>query len=150
MLWHCYLRQAKVYLPTMGEVAKGLYRGVEPVAVVTVTDIPALRQALRETLLRGNPTVPDLPRASQPPAVVLKYAGVKTWGTFERGTLLWRIEKKDSIFQTMTMKKSSDRGWLEDRSAIQKLPPASTIDDVVERMIATLQNAGRSGAASAV
>ena len=43
---HIYLRNGAVYIPTMGKMDKGFYRGVEPVAVIPVSNTEALRQAL--------------------------------------------------------------------------------------------------------
>ena len=33
-----YLRNGTVYLPTMGQMGEGFYRGIEPVAVVSISD----------------------------------------------------------------------------------------------------------------
>jgi hypothetical protein len=52
---HLYLREGIVYLPTMGKVAEGVYRGLEFVAVVSASDIGEIRRALNETFARGNP-----------------------------------------------------------------------------------------------
>jgi hypothetical protein len=47
-----------VFIPTFGRVDKGLYRDIEPVAVVDVSDTDALRQAFHETIARGYPQTP--------------------------------------------------------------------------------------------
>ena len=44
--YHMYLRNGKAFIPTFGLVHKGLYRDVEPVAVVDVSDTGALRLSL--------------------------------------------------------------------------------------------------------
>ena len=62
-MYGCYLRKGIVYIPTWGKVEKGHYRGTEPVAVVPVLDVEGLRRAFRETIARGNPAMPRLPRA---------------------------------------------------------------------------------------
>ena len=69
--YHMYLRNGKVFIPTFGLVHKGLYRDVEPVAVVDVSDTGALRQAFRETIARGNPPTPYYPRDAYPLPVVV-------------------------------------------------------------------------------
>ena len=61
MRCHLYLRKGKVFIPTFGRVAKGLYRDIEPVAVVDVSDADALRRAFRETIARGNPPMSYIP-----------------------------------------------------------------------------------------
>jgi hypothetical protein len=48
MQYQLYLRKGKVFIPTFGRVDKGLYRDIEPVVVVDVSDTGALRQALRD------------------------------------------------------------------------------------------------------
>ena len=98
--------------------------------------------------MRGNPTIPNLPRANQPPPVVLKYAGVKTWGVFARGTSNWQVEERDGVFQIMPTQKGAHGGWVVNRAAVETLPLGSTIDDVVERLVAILQDATRNGAAA--
>jgi hypothetical protein len=35
---HLYLRRGNVYLPTMGKMDEGFYRGVEPVADVSASN----------------------------------------------------------------------------------------------------------------
>jgi hypothetical protein len=82
---HLYLRKGTVYLPTMGKMDKGFYRGIEPVAAVPASDTDGVRQALHATIARGNPIVPMLRRSEWKPPVLLKYAGVKYWSAFERG-----------------------------------------------------------------
>jgi hypothetical protein len=78
-----YLRNGTVYLPTMGKMDEGFYRGVEPVAVVAATNTDGVRQTLRATIARGNPVVPMLRRSEWQPPVLLKYAGVKTSSAFK-------------------------------------------------------------------
>jgi len=91
---HCYLRNGIVYIPTQGEIHKGLYLDVEPVAVVPLSDRAALHRAFAETIARGNPNVP-LPKQSEiPPPLLPKYAGVKAWSTFARNA----STRTDAVF----------------------------------------------------
>jgi hypothetical protein len=135
------LRKGIVYAPTMGEMDKGFYRGVEPVAVIPASNADALRQALRATIARGNPHVPMLPRREWPSPVVLKYAGVKNWSIFERGMRLWSITERDEEFQIAEQKKQSDRMWRDDPEQIVSFPPGTPADEVIDRMVAILQDA---------
>lgn len=143
MYHHLYLRNGIVYVPTLGKMDRGFYRGIEPVAVVSASDTEGLRHALAVTIGRGNPDVPMLRRRDWPPAVVLKYAGVKTWPAFERGMCLWGIEEKDGTFQIIGKIKKPDRSRVDDPDQTITFPPGSTVDDVIERMIAILQNAAK-------
>ncbi len=138
-----YLRKGAVYLPTMGKMDKGFYRGVEPVAVVAASNTEGLRQALSATIGRGNPMVPILRRSEIPPPVALKYAGVKSWSAFERGMQCWQITAKDGIFRIAGQRKEPDGMWRDDPEQIIAFPRGATADDVIGRMIAILQAAVR-------
>jgi hypothetical protein len=137
------LRNGTVYLPTMGKMDKGFYRGVEPVAAVTASNAYALRQALADAIARGNPEVPMLRRREWPPPVVLKYAAVKNWSVFERGMRLWSITEREGNFQIVEQKKQSDRMWRDDPDQIVSFPPGTPTDEVIDRMVAILQDAAR-------
>jgi hypothetical protein len=140
---HLYLRTGTIYLPTMGKMAEGFYRGVEPVEVVSAADIDGVRQALRTTIARGNPIVPMLRRSEWKPPVLLKYAGVRSWSAFERGMSFWTIKSKDTTFQIAGQKKQPNRMWKDDPEQAVISLPGATIDDVIERMIAILEGAAR-------
>lgn len=94
-----YLRNHIVYIPAMGMMEKGFYRGVEPVAVVSASNTEQLEQALQTAIARGNPHVPMLMRRDRPPPILLKYANAKSWSAFERGMQFWTIEQKDGTFR---------------------------------------------------
>ena len=136
---HLYLREGMVYLPTMGKVAEGVYRGLEPVAVVSASDIGEIRRALNETFARGNPPARLLRRSEYPPPLLLKYARVKSWSVFERGLMFWTIKEKNIAFQIAGQSKRDDGGWRPDAERTIDFPPNSTTDDVIDRMIAIVQ-----------
>jgi hypothetical protein len=141
MYCHLHLRDGIVYMPTMGKMDKGFYRGVEPVAVVPASNAHALRQALAETIARGNPEVPMLGRREWPQPVVLKYAGLKTWAAFERGAQLWSIEDKNGGLQITGQKKQPDGMWKDDPEQTHLFPLGTSTDDLIDRMITILQRA---------
>ena len=143
MYFSISLRGGVVYVPTMGQMSKGFYRGIEPVAVVSVTNTETLREALLATLARGNPTVPMLKRREWPDPVVLKYAGVKKWSAFEQDMMLWSIEDEGGIFRVVGKSKKPDGMWRDDPDQLVKFPPGASVDDVVDRMIAIVQQAAR-------
>lgn len=138
---HIYLRNGIVYLPTMGKMDKGFYRGVEPVAVVPASNTEALRHALAETVARGNPRVPMLRRSEWGPPVLLKYAGVKSWSTFERDMLLWDIKEDAGCFRIESNSKRPDGMWKEDPEQTIKFAPGTDLESVVDRMVAIVQEA---------
>ncbi|MFZ0423219.1 MAG: hypothetical protein WAL80_10120 [Xanthobacteraceae bacterium] len=140
---HLYLRTGVLYLPTMGKMAEGFYRGVEPVAVVSASGIDAVRQALEATISRGNPIVPMLRRSEWKPPVLLKYAGVRSWSAFERGMLFWTIKDNNASFRIAGQRKTSNGMWNDDPEQMVIFPPEATTDDMIERMVAILQKAAR-------
>ena len=143
MLCSCYLRKDTVYIPTWARVERGSYRMVEPVSVTPVSDTEALRHALHDAFARGNPTVPYLPRAQHPPPVLPKYTGVKDWNAFVRGTATWSIDETNGAYAINRKKKSVQGEWIRDPDQTVTMPPGSTIDDLIDRMIAILQEAAR-------
>jgi hypothetical protein len=141
MRCHLYLRKGKVFIPTFGRVPGGPYRDIEPVAVVDVSNAEDPRRAFRETIARGNPPIGPYPRPNPPP-VVVKYAGVKCWGAFARGALPWSIEEENGIFQIIGRRRTLD-GWVEDPEQTVKFPVGTTLDQVIDRMIAILREAAQ-------
>jgi hypothetical protein len=141
MYCNLLLRNGTVYLPTMGKMGEGFYRGIEPVAVVAAQNVPELRAALIAAIARGNPVVPMLKRRDWPLPVVLKYAGVKNWSAFERGLRIWDIEEKDGVARVVENIKSDNRMWVENPEQAVTFQPDVSTDNVVDRMIEILQSA---------
>lgn len=85
MLCTCYLRRGVVYVPTMAQVEpRAGHKLVEQVAVMPISDSAAVKQALQETIARGNPSVPMRSGRDFPKPILPKYAGVRGWSAFER------------------------------------------------------------------
>jgi hypothetical protein len=113
------------------------------VSNLAASNTEALRETLAAAIARGNPSVPILSRRDWPPPVVLKYAGMRSWSAFERGMMLWRIEKKDGSFQISQQKKQTNGLWKDDPERIVSFPSNAVIDEVVARMVIILQGAAR-------
>ncbi len=143
MLFHAYLRNAIVYVPTVVKLRTGAYMDVEPVAVVPAANTDGLRRALLEAIARKNAIVPPPPKDNWPPPILLKYAGVKTWSAFARGASVWSIEEEDDKRQIVGHRKHRDGYWVEDSNQTTDFPPGAMVHDVVERMIAILQGAAQ-------
>lgn len=143
MFFHLYLRNGTAFVPTTGRlVPGGPYRDMEPVAVAPLSNPNAVRQALRDAISRGNPPAPRYPIVGHPQPVVVKYAGVKSWSAFARGTLPWGIDETNGNFQIIGYRRHPD-GWREDPEQKVDLPVGSTVDDAIDRMIVILQDASR-------
>lgn len=141
ILYKCYLRDGVVYVPTVGKRG-GAYTDIDPVAVVPITNADGLRRALLDAIARKNPAVP-LHKGKWPPPVVLKYAGVKTWSAFDRNASTWNIKENDGNYRIGGYRKHPDGYRVEDREQEIQFPPGTTIEAVVDRMIAILQEAAR-------
>ena len=73
---------------------------------------------------------------------MVKYAGVKSWGAFARGASPWSIEENDGFYQIVGSLRGPS-GWVEDPEQKVELPSGTTIDQVIDRMIAILQQAAQ-------
>jgi hypothetical protein len=140
MRLHVYLRNSKVFIPTMGAVHKRLYRDIEPVAVVDVSNSEGIRQALHARIASSNPPTPYYPRGAYPQPVVLKHAGVKTWSAFAHNATPWKIRENDGNYQIIGYHMGRD-GWAEDPQQKNNFSPGTSVDSVIDRMIAILQEA---------
>jgi len=143
MLYKIYLKKGSAYLPTTVNQGIARYRITEPVTVVPVADTEALRRALQNTIPKENPFVaPSIEDARKPP-VVLKYTGDKSWPAFMRGTSTWSIYEKDGKYQIEGYHVHRKGYWERDKNQTIDFPPATPLDDVIDRMIAILQEAAK-------
>jgi hypothetical protein len=92
-----------------------------------------------DTIDRKNIIIPNPPKNSWPPPVLLKYAGVKTWSAFARGAAVWSIEETGGNYQIVGYRTHRNGYWEKDPDQKIELPPGSTVDQVIDRMIAILQ-----------
>ena len=143
MLSHFYLRNGTVYIPTVVRLETGAYQDIDPVAVVAVVNSEGLQHALSDAINRKNMVVPPPQKDNWPPPVLLKYAGVKTWSAFMRGASVWSIEKIEENYQITGYRTHPKGYWAPDLAQKIDFSPESSLDTVVDRMIAILQEAAR-------
>ena len=143
MLLHCYLKNGVVYVPTVVRLKTGAYMNVEPVAVVPAANTEDLRRAFWDTIARGNKVVPNPPKDEWPPSVLAKYAGVKTWAAFARNASGWSVEETDGHYQIVGYRKHPKGYWVKDPEQKINLDPGATVDEVIARAIAILQDRAR-------
>jgi hypothetical protein len=151
MIGSCYLRKSIVYIPHLVKEVHGAYAKVGPVAVVPVSDTEALRRAFHATISHGVPVVPPPSPTDRDELdlVVPKSAGLKSFPAFARGASPWGIVQKDGLYEIRGSRKGPVRGWVDDPEQKIVLPPGSSLDDLVERMILVLQAAAsKQGSAS--
>lgn len=143
MHYHLYLRKGVLFLPTTAVVEHGLYRDIEPVAVVPISNTEGVRAAIRAVIARGNPPAPHFSGGKYPKPILLKYAGLRTWSEFARGALNWNIEDEGGIYSIVGYRKHPKGYWEQDHDNQIAFPPKSSVDNVIERMIEVLQSAAR-------
>jgi hypothetical protein len=148
MLSSCYLRDGTAYIPTVARRASGpIYTDIEPIVVLPLSDISALCRALLEAVARKNIIIPDPdPKALRAPPVILKYARVRSWSAFFRNAWTWSIRNDDGVYKIIGYRKQPKGYWEQDPNQEIKFPVGTRLDEVVDRMIAILQEAARQGA----
>lgn len=139
MLWHLYLRNGTVYMPTVARTEAGYYLDIDPVEVVPAADSENLQSTIGKALSKGNPVAPTPTRATFPKPVVSKYAKVKSWSAFEKGTLVWSIVENSGNYQIEPHRKAPDKGWEDDPTRIEHLPPGTTLEEVAQRVAAMIR-----------
>jgi hypothetical protein len=145
MLFTCYLREGVVYVPTVARrKSEPIYTNIEPVSVVPVNSPEDVRRALLETIARKNVVIPDRdPKALRDPPLLPKYAGVRSLSAFYRNASTWSIIEDDEVYKILNYRKHPKGYWQPDLAQEIQFPVGTTVDDVVDRMIAILQEAAR-------
>lgn len=139
MLYKCYLRKGVVYVPTVGN-RRGVYTLIEPVAVLLATNTEGLRAAFRDAVARKNIDVPPV-KGKWPPPILPKYAGVKSSAAFDRDASTWNIQEDEGKYKIVSYRRHPEGYWAEDRDQTIEFPPGTSMDAVIDRMIAILQEA---------
>lgn len=119
MLWHIYLRKGQVFVPTVSRTDSGFFMDSNPVSVHAVTDGKAIINAIEAAILRGNPVIQTPSRGSFLVPIILEHAKVKSWATFEKSAVCWKVRSKESAFQLCPMRKSPTGGWEDDPTKIE-------------------------------
>jgi hypothetical protein len=143
MYCHVYLRKGTVYVPTVAKTEAGFYMNVEPVSVTSVSSRKSLQNVLHEVMARGTPVIPTPKRNAYPPPLLPKYAGLKTDRAFMQGTSHWAIDERGGNYQIIGYRVHSDGYWVQDAAQKIDFPANASAGDVVDRMIAMLQDTER-------
>lgn len=125
-------------------MSEPIYTTIELVAVVRLINTEEVRRALLETIARKNILIPHPDqRALRSPSLILKYAGVKSWSAFFRNMSTWSITEDYGVYKILNYRKHPKGHWQEDPAQEIQFPLGTTATDVVDRMIAILQEATR-------
>jgi hypothetical protein len=148
MLFTCYLRDGIVYVPTVARrKSEPIYTNIEPVAVVPVSSTEDVRRAFLEAIGRKNVVIPDRDaEALRAPPLLPKYAGVRSLSAFYRNASTWSIIEDDGVYKILSYLKHPKGYWRPDLAREIQFPVRTTVDGVIDRMIAILQEAARAEA----
>jgi hypothetical protein len=135
-----------VYVPTVARTEAGFYRTIEPVAVVKLSDSQGLMNVLKAMLHKGNPVIPTPKPAGRATSVILKYSPIKSLSKFDKEASYWQVYEKEGIYEFGPLKRRADRGWEEDPERIRKMPPGTTLDDLVDQVVKSVQASSSGGA----
>lgn len=141
MLWHLYLQKGTVYVPTVAKTEAGYYLDIDPVDVISATDLKTLCSAINRTIRIGNPKIATPTRAAFPKPVVLNYAKVKSWSAFEKDADCWEIYEKEGVYRIQKLPKGQPHCLENDWKEVESLPSDVGIDSVAQRIATLVQSA---------
>ncbi len=104
---HIYLRGDLVIIPMLAKVRGiGCHTYTEPVFTGNKKDVIAVAKGICEKLGIETPMIDKI--ADQ---VLLKAAKVTSYKTFQKGTFLWCLSKRDGGYSFGVVPKRSSGGW---------------------------------------
>ena len=137
MIWYIYLRKGLVFVPTVSRTEAGYYMDINPVAVHAASDYAGIVDSILTSISRGNPVIATPSRGNYPAPVILAHAQVKSWGTFEKSAVCWKVRLKESEYQLCLMRKSHGRGWEDDPAKTENHATPSELARRICELIAT-------------
>lgn len=139
-LWHVYVRDGIVYVPTMGRTTAGFFIELAPVYTANFEDLAGLREILLKTLRTPNPKVSTPSRFSYPKlTAVAEMAMAKSTREFEKGAGLLEVQLNDGKYTIAPMKNMGRMGWEETPESKITIPATEEIGRIVEKVITVLQ-----------
>ena len=142
------LHKRIVYIPTSYRVeSDGFFYEHAPLQSVPVEQTERLRQAILTSIERGNPPISrdevrNLSIDKNPP--MLAATGARSWDALDRQMQgSWSIKDKDGIYQIRVDEPMQPRGWHEDKTKRVEFPPGTPVEDVIDRLIAMIQECAR-------
>jgi hypothetical protein len=139
MLLNFSILRGTAYIPTLAKTEAGFYQDIEPVAVAQLTDSDLLKSVLKQRLLEGNPIIPTPKPAGRVTSLMMKYSPIKSLSKFDKEAEYWRINEKGGAYEFGPLKRRADKGWEEDPQKLRKVPLRSTLDEVVEQVVKSVQ-----------
>ncbi len=134
-LWSVYIREGKVFIPTVARTDAGYFLDVDPVFVHPVQDRQAIMESIRSVMAGGNPVIPAYSRELFPKPVVLRYAKVKSWRAFQASASAYQLRLNDSGFEIQPLRRAGPNHFEEDFERLVKLPQGITSDEFAREFV---------------
>jgi len=142
------LHNGVVHIPTSYLVErKGFFFENSPLGSVPVEQTERLRQAILTAMGRGNPPI-SLSKfkslSGSKNSVLLRATGARSWYDLDRQIKgLWSMAEKDGVYKIRVKQPMETHGWHEDKTKRVEFPPGTPVDEVIERLIAMIQECAR-------
>jgi hypothetical protein len=142
------LYNGTIYIPTSHIVERdGFFFEGAPLDSVPVEQTERLRQAILTATERGNPLISrDQARVliHGKGSPLLKATGARSWNALDRQTEgLWSLRGKNAVYEIRVNQPMEPRGWHEDKTKRVEFPPDTPVEDVIDRLIAMIQECAR-------
>lgn len=134
-----YLRKGQVIVPTASQTDAGFYIELEPVTVADAVDADAVVCAVVAAMELGNPRIKTPERDAYLPPVVLPYAGVKSWKTFEKGAQTWSVDVEAKHIVIRPQRTHEEGGWVDDEDKLEYFPPDTPFEKIAQRVAQLVQ-----------
>ena len=142
------LYKGTVHIPTSYIVERGgpFFEGT-PLESVAVEQTERLRLAILSATDRGNAPITRAEvtaiRATNIPPM-LAATGARSWHDLDRQMKgSWNLIEKDGLYQIRVDEPMEPRGWQEDKTRRVEFPPGTPVEDVIDRLIAMIQERAR-------
>lgn len=126
---------------------KGFFFEGAPIESVPANQTLELRGAIVRAIKRGNPTISiDQYRSlsGNKHSVLLKATGARSWSVLDRQINgLWSVAEEDGLYAIRVKQPMQPRGWHEDKTKRVEFPPGTPVDEVIDRLIAMIQECAR-------
>lgn len=134
-LFHFYLRNRKVIIPTVALTEAGFYMDVGPVTVVDTAAVDKLKAVLMDALEGENPGIPTPEKAAKPGSVVLDAVGIKRWEAFERQSILYTVHITTKSVWLYVTGRGANGMWVKASENERAFPLSTPVPDLVTALI---------------
>ncbi len=127
-------------IPTVAMTEDGFYIDVEPVSVVSVSDLGSLKSKLLTALESENRRVPTPDRAEEPGSVVLEKVSVRRWEVFERQSVLFTIHSSPEAIILYETGRGPSGMWTRKTDEDKRFAATTPLPEIVEAVVAAVEN----------